>query len=312
MTKKLIKDTLLSDLAAINAMLASIPDEDLAGRMGFESRKNKIEMELLDLAQASDTLANVAIMFHGKPVHGSRSISTDFAAKALEAYQDLVAKRLATSETGGLAERGPVPAKQAAALNITGVAHGSFGFVLEEDDPDAPQLINSSLKEAVEKVTEVFERFTSESDELFSTAIDEMDPRFFSSVKTFFKVLHDDEATMRVVEGEHDDRFDAQAVDRAHQRCQEASIEEDAVTVTGTLIGVLPLKRRFELRVRGDEVIEGKAGPVFSRDYLERIENDEQFIGRRWEAKLLKKSVDRPGQKTKVTYVLLELNLPSD
>lgn len=312
MTKKLLKDILLSDLAAVNAMLTSMPDDDLVGRLGFESRKDEIETELLDLARAPDTLANVAIMFHGKPVHGSRSISTDFAAKALEAYQELVAKRLATSETGGLAQRGPVPAKQAAALNITGVAHGSFGFVLEEDDPDSPQLINSTLKEAVENVTEVFERFTSENDDVFNIAINEMDPRLFSSVKTFFKVLHDDEATMRVVEGEHDNSFDIQAVNRAHQRCQEASIEEESVTFTGTLIGVLPFRRRFELKVGDDEVIEGKAGPVFSNDYLERIENDEQFIGRRWEAKLLRKSIDRPGQKTKVSYILLTLNHPTD
>lgn len=311
MSRKLLKDSLLSNLAAVNAMLETMPDDDLVGRLGFESRRDEIEANLIDLARGPDTLANIALMFHGKPVHGSRSINTDFAAKALDAYQDLVAKRLATTETGGLAQRGPIPAKQAAALNITGIARGSFGFILEEDDPDAPPFINSSLKEAVEKVTKVFESFTSEDEGVFSVAINEMDPRLFSSVKNFFKILHDDEATMRIVEDEHDSKFDAQAVDRAHQRCQEASIEEEAVTVTGTLIGVLPIGRRFEFKISDVETIKGKVGPVFSQDYLERVEKDEQFIGRRWQAKLLKKSVERPGQRTQHSYTLLELNLPS-
>lgn len=313
MTKKLVRDALLSDLAAVQAMLESLPQDDFVARVGFEARKAEIEEELAALGRGRDTLANVALMFHGKPVRGSRSIGAEFAAKALDGYQDLVAKRLATTEWGGLGQRGPVPAKQAASLNVCGVVHGSFGFVLEESDPDSPQLINSSLREAVENVTDVLERFTAESDDLFSAAINEMDTRLFTSIRSFFKILHDDEATLRIVEGEKDRSFDAVAVDRAYQRCQEASISEDAPTVTGTLIGVVPYGRRFELKTSEGEVIKGKVGPLFSQDYLERIEKDEQVIGRRWQAKLLKKSIDRPGQRTITNYTLLDLlpiNLP--
>ncbi|OAN56053.1 hypothetical protein A6A05_19640 [Magnetospirillum moscoviense] len=61
-------------------------------------------------------------------------------------------------------------------------------------------------------------------------------------------------------------------------------------------------------------MIKGKVGPLVSQDYLERIEKDEQVIGRKWQAKLLKKSIDRPGQRTITNYTLLELlpiKLPS-
>ncbi|MEO5374573.1 MAG: hypothetical protein H7840_09875 [Alphaproteobacteria bacterium] len=307
MTKKLLKDALLADLSAVNAILSSLQEDDYVGRMGFEARKEEIETELAGLERSRDTLANVALMFYGKPVHGSRSIATEFAAKALASYQDLVAKHLATSETGGLAQRGPTPARQAANLNITGILHGSFGFLLEESDQDGPQLINSSLREAVDKVTDVLDHFAAESEDPFNTSLNEMDPRLFSSVKTFFKILHDDEATMRIVEGEKDRSFDAKAVDRAHQRCQNASIDEQDLTVTGTLIGVMPYARRFELRIEDTEVITGKVGPIISQEYLNRIETDERVIGRRWEARLFRKSVDRPGQRTQVTYTLLEL-----
>lgn len=309
MTKKLTKDALLSDLAAVEAMLASLPEDDFIARVGFEARKAAVKEELATLAGSRETLANVALVFHGKPVRGSRSISAEFAAKALNGYQDLVAKRLAASDGGGLALRGPAPAKQAASLNICGVVHGSFGFVLEEGDPDSPQLINSSLREAVERVTDVLEHFTAESDTTFSDAINEMDPKLFTSVKSFFKILHEDEATLRIVEGEKDRCFDSAAVDRAYQRCQEASIDEDTLTVTGTLIGVIPYGRRFELKTSEGEVIKGKVGPLFSQGYIERIENDEQMIGRRCQVKLMKKSVERPGQKTLTSYTLLGLDL---
>lgn len=307
MTKKLTKDALLSDLGAVEAMLASLPKDDFIARVGFEARKAEIQEELAALMDGRDTLANVALVFHGKPVRGSRSINAEFAAKALDGYQDLVAKRLAASEWGGLAQRGPVPSKQAASLNICGVVHGSFGFVLEESDPDSPQLVNSSLREAVEKVSQILENFCAENDTSYSDAINKIDPRLFTSLKSFFKILHDDEATLRIVEGEKDRSFDSAAVDRAHQRCQEASIDENEITVTGKLIGVIPHGRRFELETSDSEVIKGKVGPLFSQDYLERIENDEQMIGRRFQAALLKKSVERPGQKIRVDYTLLNL-----
>jgi len=291
-------------------MLSTMPEDDFVGRMGFTSRKEEIESKLRELDHAPDTFANVAILFYGKPVQGSRSINTEFAAKALETYQDLVARQLASFETGGLAQRGPVPSKQAAALNITGVAHGSFGFVLEENGASSPQLINSSLKNAVEEVSGIFDSFASEKEAVFDETIREMDPRLFSSVKSFFKVVHENEATMRIIDGKHDKKFDARAVDRAHTRCEEASIEEEPLTVTGTLIGVLPTPRRFELRLLDGETLTGKAGISISKDYLERIEKDRHFIGQVCEAELLKKTVDRPGQATRIYYTLQELRQP--
>lgn len=308
MTKKLAKEALLSELAAVKAMLSSLPEDDFIGRIGLESRQEEIEADLGTLARSRDTLANVALMFHGRPVRGSRSIDAEFAARALENYQDIVAKRVATFENGGLAQRGPVPSKQAASLNITGVLHGSFGFILEENDFNEPQLVNSTLKEAVQDISCIMERFTAEGDAEFDEAISDMDQRLFSAVKNFLKLLHDDEATLRIVEGDSDKKFDGAAVERGHRRCQEAEIEEDTLSLTGTLLGVVPYGRRFEMKAKDGEVIKGKVGPLFSRDYLSRIEKDEQVIGREWQVKILKKTIERPGHRTHVNYTLLELN----
>jgi len=307
MTKKLEKDALLSELAAVNAMLATISANDFIGKVGFESRKNEIEKTLATLSSTKDTLANVALFFHGIPVSGSRSIDAEFAAKALERYQDLVTKRMAVSETGGLGQRGPIPVRKASSLNISGVVHGSFGFILEEGGQDAPQLINSSLKEAVEGITDILNKFASDNDEDFAVTLSELDIRLFTSVKNFFATLHDDSATIRIVEGERDLKFGPEAVDRAFLRSQEVSLDEQPLIVIGTLIGVVPYGRRFELKTESGDVITGKVGPMFSREYLTRIEKDEHVIGRQWKASLTKKTVDRVGQQTKISYTLLEL-----
>ncbi|HMQ34882.1 MAG TPA: hypothetical protein PKD53_29445, partial [Chloroflexaceae bacterium] len=58
--------------------------------------------------------------------------AANFAGKAIDRYQDLLAKRYASLESGPLGDRGPVPLHPNAQMLITEVARGSFGFMLEE------------------------------------------------------------------------------------------------------------------------------------------------------------------------------------
>jgi hypothetical protein len=308
---KLERDALLADLAAVDAILVSLPENDHMGRMSFGSRKAQIQRELAEIAQRSDTLAAVALFFHGEPVLGSRAIDTEFAAKALERYQEIIAKKLAATETGGLAQRGPVPSKKASRLNITNVVHGSFGFILEEDPSDGPQLLKSSLKEATEEVTGILGRFSGQRDEDYDEAVAEIDQRVFSAFRQFFKVLHNDGATLRVVEGESDRQFGWDAVERAHRRVEETRIEESDRPVEGVLLGVIPIGRRFELRpVDTGQIISGRVGPLLTQEYLERIENHQETIGKQWVAVLRTRTVHRPGRNPQITYMLLDLREP--
>lgn len=311
MNKKLEKDALSADLASVEAILSSIPENDPLGRIAFEDRRNALRAELKLVEDAPETLANVALFFNGSPVKGSRSIEAEFAAKAIEAYQEIVTKKLASSESGGLALKGPIPSKSASRLNITNVVHGSFGFLLEEDNPESPQLINSSLKEAVDQVTTIFDHFTDPSDDRFSSIIETMDPRLFAAVRSFFKVMHDEQATLRLVEGMRDARFDDRAVERAFLRAEETQIDEEDYTMKAILLGVVPFGRRFDLRsVDTGEIISGKIGPLLSQNYLERIENDEKVIGRRWLVTVHRKFVRKPGNRTQTSYTLLQLVKP--
>lgn len=308
MNKKLKRDALLSELDEIETTLSRVPASNPLGRLNYQARKERLISELAELGQTPDKVASVGLFFSGKPVVGSRAIDASFASKAVATFQDIISKRLATFGTGGLAKRGPVPSKEASRLNITNVVHGSFGFLLEEEGSEQLGLVNSALCEAAHSVSGILEDFTSEEDDAFLRAIDEMDPRLFASVREFFDTLHDEGATLRLVEGNKDLRFDEHKISVAYKRVEETDVSEDEISVTGSLIGVLPIKRRFEMRVtETGELLEGKVGPLFSAEYLRRIEG-EQLVGRSWRALILRKRVDRPGRRPHTTYVLQKLD----
>ncbi len=105
---ELLKSTALrAELASLEGLLRLLPEEDLAGRIGLESRRRSILTELERTIDANDTLASTALFFGGKPVIGSLGIQADFAANAIFNYQDLVAKIWATSLTE-VANRGAI------------------------------------------------------------------------------------------------------------------------------------------------------------------------------------------------------------
>lgn len=133
MLKKLEVDALKADLAALTALLAArTEDDDPVGWLQLSSRKADLERELTQIEATPETRAAVALFFGGRPVLGSKGIAANFAGKAIDRYQDLLAKRYASLESGPLGDRGPVPLHPNAQMLITEVARGSFGFMLEE------------------------------------------------------------------------------------------------------------------------------------------------------------------------------------
>jgi len=111
MLRKLERDSLAADLAAVNSLLAGrTEDEDPVGYLQFSERKREIEEQLLALdAQPEENLAEVGLFFGGVPVFGSQGIHAAFAGEVLGAFQDLMSKRYAALESGALGARGPIP-----------------------------------------------------------------------------------------------------------------------------------------------------------------------------------------------------------
>lgn len=308
MPLKLRRDAIAAELGELTHLLARLPPNALLSRRSLEAKANALRTELAELADASTTTASAALFFGGARVQGSRAIDADFAARSLKAFQDLVSKKTLERVQNPMGQRGPLAERDIARLNIVGTAAGSFGFLLEENGADAPPLFPSAVKEALSAAMDLLSGFATEDDESFGSLLFSIDPRVLVTVKDFFKVLHDGEGTVRIVEDERETTLNRSAVERAFSRADQSQIDEDDVPMVGRLIGVLPVTRSFEF-VRDDtsEVLKGKVGPQFSNEFLQRIEREAITLGKRWRATIRIKKVERPGASRKVDYTLLDL-----
>jgi hypothetical protein len=168
-------------------------------------------------------------------------------------------------------------------------------------------MFQTPLSQAADQVAAYIAGFASENEAPFSQIIDVLNPRVFQSIREFFGCIHRSKATFRLVEGERDQQFDHLAVERAWHRAEASDVIEDRIHVQGRLLGIIPMKRRFELE--SDEtgtVVEGRVGERLGNTYLERI-STQQFAGRRWSALLDRRIVTKAGRTPSENYTLLEL-----
>lgn len=307
MMRKLTRQHINAELAGVNTLLAALPDSDVIGRMSLTSRRDNLLQELESLEQGPENRAKIALYFGGDPVIGSTGVEATFGADSLGNFQDLLTKVWAAN-AGNLSAMGPIPDKGASQLHITSLVHGSFGFLLEELDDHGELLFESALRVAADRAVDYIANFADEDEAKFFATLEQLDPRVFNAVRSFFSTVHKGKATLRLVEGETDARFDRVAIERAWVRIEASSVDEEPLTREGRLLGMIPLGRRFEFEPDGAvKVIEGKVGEKFSQSYLERMTN-EQFAGRRWKAVMNHKTVARKGRKPIETYTLIELD----
>jgi hypothetical protein len=306
MTRKLEREQLSAEVASLEAMLRSLPLNDLVGRIGFESRLEEVRKMFAEIDGKEERQASIALYFGGEPVVGSRGIQAEFGASVVSNYQDVIAKVWATLAGGDVSLRGQIRDKDAAQLHITNLVHGSFGFLLEELDQEGEPLFTSPLKEAADKATEYMLQFADVDEQPFIKLTEEINPRVFTSIRNFLRPIYRDNAVFRLVEGEVDRSFDRQAVERAYNRAEATEIDDQDLTVEGELIGVVPYARRFEFRTYpGNELVSGKVAQSFGQSYLERM-HQEQLVGRRWHAVLRRRETKKPGQ-TSESFTLIDL-----
>lgn len=306
--RKLERDFAYADLAAVNGLLAQLGDEDVMARFGLEARVEELQQTIAQLDGASEEpTASAALFFGGRPVLGARGIESEFAGSAVTKFQDIVAKMLA-HETGSLAQRGVVPNKAAATLHITNIVRGSFGFLLEEVRPQHA-LIETPLKAAVDEATRLLDAFGEPDEEQFQATVETIDQRVLGTAREFFDLMRQSGATLRLVAGETDRSFGAEAVARAAERATSTMLEDADETVQGQLAGVLPDAHQFEFRVGGDRgTIRGKVDRALRADQLAQFNRD--WVNVDAVAHLHVKRVRREGAVVRESFTLMTLKEP--
>jgi hypothetical protein len=306
---KIEREQLAAQLAAVNAMLQSLPANDHLGRIGFESRRNELQQQIQALGEIEERRAKVALFFGGNPVIGSLGIETTFGTNVMWSFQDMMSKVWGSlDDAQPLRQMGPVRDKEASQLHITSVVHGSFGFLLEELDNQTPPLFRTPLSVAADQVTNYIISFADENENVFTETIEALNPRVFKSIRDFFSHMHNGNATFRIVEGEIDKEFDHHAIETAWRRAESTNVDEQEVRIEGRLLGVIPVGRRFELQpADGGQVIRGKISESFGENYVQNMSR-QQFAGRRWRALLLRKTVEKVGRPAVENFTLLQLD----
>lgn len=307
--KKLERDFATADIAAVNGLLAQLGEQDVMTRFGLEARLEELQRDLAALhVSAEEPTASAALFFGGQPVLGARGIESEFGATAVTKFQDLVAKVLA-HENGGLGQRGVVPNRGASTLHITNVVRGSFGFLLEEMNPQH-QMVETPLKAAVDEATRLLDAFGEPDEEAFRTAIEEIDERVLGTAREFFSLMRQRGATLRVVAGERDNSFGAEAVARAADRASSTVLQDDEERIAGQLAGVLPDAHQFEFRAGADRgTLRGKVDRALTADQLGRFNRD--FVNVDASGRFHVKRVLRNDVIVRETYTLLALE-PTD
>ncbi|MGO3424149.1 MAG: hypothetical protein ACTIMZ_17210 [Pseudoalteromonas distincta] len=261
MSKKLNIDSLSSEINAVKELLNSAQQSgDIVGEMQLEHRLKELSLKLESLQSdtIADNSASVALFFGGQPVLGSKGIAAEFAGLALEQFQNLIAKVFASNETSALGERGKVPFKANSELMVTGLARGSFGFVLDEMS-DQMQLESSQLSHVLDKASVLLRDIAAQDEAVFEALLEELEPRTLIALKEFFSNLDSNKATIRVVERDLDFTLDGPAIHRAKIRTEATSIEEKTSDIDGVLVGFLPEHRKFELQDKTGQLYYGSA-----------------------------------------------------
>jgi hypothetical protein len=251
---QLEKQFVQADLAQTRQLLEEGEAQgDPVAQHQYAQRVARLERQLADMADAiADEPPGVALFFGGRPVVGSHGIKAAFGAQAVGKFQTLVSQRYAAAERGPLSSRGRVPMSEETQLLVTDVVRGSFGFVLQGG---APSSGDGVLRQAVDEVADTLSRMAAPDDALFDEAAAGVDNRQLGALKEFFKLLDDEGASVRIVEGDRDFELTARAVQRARQRAEALAIEDRVETLQGEVIGWAEFSLRFELRSHLDRSV---------------------------------------------------------
>lgn len=250
-----------SEIAALEKILAQLPESRIIDRMSLEARKEALEEELASQEMRVHEPFQINLTFRGKPIVGSHGVFADFGSTAVREFTDVVAA-VGASQIEPLGSRGVIPNRERYQLLITGTTKGSFGFVLEEATCNYTLTQDKTpLELAVDKTMAILKASVGTDEEL-SEALSEADPRALKALRDFLSTLSTQEAVCALESRSETFRFsDVGQVTQGANRLSEDNIHEEDMKLKGQFLGVLPNRRTFEFCVRDSgEIITGKVG----------------------------------------------------
>ncbi len=301
---------LRNQCAELRALISESSEEfDIVAKMNYQSRLSILSEKIEFAVRQDSQVAEVSILFDGRPVTGTSSIDAGFAAQALLHFQGIVTRLFSVSLKGQLSSKGKIKGSELAQLNLRGVATGSFGFVLEEKNTAQASLLKTPLREAIEEATELFVEFSQDDDDAFLIDVDDINPRVFNELASFFRHLEKNEATLKANFPDKSYSFDRAAIERAYKRITDTRVNINSEKWVGTLVGLSPIKRTFDFKRSGETtIVSGKFSQQVSQDYLERIERQDGItLGETFRATIEIGTLRKPNGTVSKNYTVTDL-----
>ncbi len=300
-------ESIQAELSFVNDRLASIPEFDFLRRTSFEQRKKELEEELSALNGEWRTAAEAILYFGGEPVRGSESIQASFAAKALSKFQEYITA-FYSSLKHDLQDRGAIPFANESVLQLAGVARGSFGFILREDQQQI-SMIDSKLSEALDGAVKLLSSSIEESEEKFDQEIESTNARVLSSLKSFVDVMHDAKASFELKTKNFDIVVPVAKIIEAKKHVENIEIITSEETIAGVFKGAAQMSRVFDFEPSNFRVsrISGKISKDIEDGFISAMNleyMDRQCIAKLELTEIRKKNASTP----RFRWVLLDIN----
>lgn len=241
---------LLSERATLNKLIRETTPDEVITRKSFENRLLYVEAELEAYEAPPPQLAEARLTFRGKPVVGSRGMALRFFRDTLDHFNTAIHYIGASQRMSKLQPTGQVPYKADYELTLAGVAHGSFGFRVEEASGQLPLEGEYTYVGAAIKELKAILEASRGTDEELSEAIEHTDARALGSVEKFLRNVAKNEAVC-ALEFRRDkfQFFDVEQVQRSANRLSQNNILEADVSLVGHFHGFLPKEQRAEVHL---------------------------------------------------------------
>ncbi|HMP81717.1 MAG TPA: hypothetical protein PKA41_03305 [Verrucomicrobiota bacterium] len=302
MTPARHREQLHAELAGLNALLHSAPEDPLATPL-MRSRVEEIEESLRELGTTSKPRPEAEIFFVDGPAIGSEGIEITFASDVLESYQNMVTNHYSAKVYGRLRRSGRRRKEDETRLYLTALPRGSFGFQLSQ--PYTPELFAAqNMVVALSDISGLVEA-TAESDESFEAALASFDSRVFRPLKRFITTIHAGGGACRLLTGERQTNLSVEKIAEAYDRISAAITDDEEVTMSGTFGGFHAFSGDFEFQPDVGRLIQGGLNEEINDEIIAKW--TKQFFQQRCIAKMTMTTVSQRTGNKKPTYELVAL-----
>ena len=246
-----------SEIYTLERLLSRLAEDRVVLRVGYEERLQRARQKLEGVVPPPRP-KKMEVSFTGEPVQSYYGIDANFAAESIAITSDAV--RLDTAgATGELKPTGQIPRNTMGQPIITGVTLGSFGFELELPIPEGDPHGFSYPEQAVHRIQTLLTSANEDSDEQLSNAAMDLHPRAVNKVAGLLDLMRKRDAQLAIQY--QDNRVElssSEDIERVAKRLNPANVEDRTTQVTGTMLGVVPTTRHFELAPFDGPSIQGR------------------------------------------------------